>query len=113
MELKELQNEILEFRNKRNWKQFHTIKDLLLGLNIEVAELQELFLWKNPREIGKVKKTRIEEEVSDIFILLTYICSHYDVDLISATRSKLKLNSEKYPIDKSYNSNKKYTEYSK
>ncbi|MFK7031903.1 nucleoside triphosphate pyrophosphohydrolase family protein [Flavobacterium oreochromis] len=44
--INELKALILEFRQKRDWKQFHKIKDLLLGLDIEVAELNELFLWK-------------------------------------------------------------------
>jgi len=47
MQYKEIEQKVIDFRNERNWKQFHRVKDLLLGLNIEVAELQELFLWKN------------------------------------------------------------------
>ena len=110
MRIEELQKEIINFRDNRNWEQFHKIKDLLLGLNIEVSELSELFLWKSNKEIEDINKDRIEEEVSDIFIFLTYICNHFDIDLSGAVKNKIDLNNRKYPIDKSYNSNKKYTE---
>jgi len=101
---------IIDFRDQRNWKQFHTIKDLLLGLNIEVSELQELFLWKNEEEIQSIDKEIIQDELADIFIFLTYIAGHFDVDLLSAVESKIDKNGKKYPVDKSYGSNKKYTE---
>jgi len=101
---------IIDFRDQRNWKQFHTIKDLLLGLNIEVSELQELFLWKNEEEIQSIDKETIQDELADIFIFLTYIANHFETDLLSAVESKIDKNGKKYPVDKSYGSNKKYTE---
>jgi len=101
---------IINFRDQRNWKQFHTIKDLLLGLNIEVSELQELVLWKNEKEIQSIDKEIIQDELADIFIFLTYIAEHFDIDLLSAVESKIDKNGKKYPVDKSYGSNKKYTE---
>lgn len=101
---------IIDFRDQRNWKQFHTIKDLLLGLNIEVSELQELVLWKNEKEIDSIGKENIEDELADIFIYLTYIATHFNIDLLSAVDAKIGKNGKKYPVDKSYGSNKKYTE---
>jgi NTP pyrophosphatase (non-canonical NTP hydrolase) len=101
---------IIGFRDQRNWKQFHTIKDLLLGLNIEVSELQELVLWKNEKEIQSIEKEIIQDELADIFIFLTYIADHFDIDLLAAVESKIDKNGTKYPVDKSYGSNKKYTE---
>lgn len=106
--LYEIQREIIEFRDKRNWKKFHNLKDLLLGLNIECSELQELFLWKNKKEIKSVDKNQIQEELADIFIFLSYLCDYFDIDILEATENKIKLNEKKYPVGKSYNSNKKY-----
>ena len=63
MKLENLQNEIIKFRNERNWKQFHKIKDLILGLNIEASELAELFLWKNDEEINAIEQGKIEEAI--------------------------------------------------
>ena len=109
-ELDNLRERILKFREDRDWKQFHKIKDLLIGLNIEVSELQELFLWKSEEEIEKVNKSNIENEIADIYIFLTYLCDHFDIDFIEAVLRKINLNNEKYPVEKSKGSNKKYDE---
>jgi NTP pyrophosphatase (non-canonical NTP hydrolase) len=107
-EIDDLQKAVIQFREKRDWKQFHKIKDLLLGLNIEVSELQELFLWKKEAEIKEIKKERIEDEIADIFIFLSYICDEYEIDLEKVVREKIQKNGRKYPVEKSKGSNKKY-----
>ncbi|HTL81560.1 MAG TPA: nucleotide pyrophosphohydrolase [Bacteroidia bacterium] len=106
--MKDLHHQIISFRDERNWKQFHTLKDLLLGLNIECGELNELFLWKSEEEIAKVPKEKVEHELADIFIFVNYISHHFDIDLEKAVTEKLKINAKKYPVDKSFGSNKKY-----
>ena len=108
--LEKLRDSILKFREDRNWKQFHRTKDLLIGLNVEVSELQELFLWKSDREIDEIHKSDIENEIADIFIFLTYLCDAFDIDLREAVLKKIDLNNEKYPVEKSKGSNKKYNE---
>lgn len=110
MDIKELQTQIIKFRDERNWKQFHTLKDLLLGLNIECAELSELFLWKSETEIKEVENSKIENEIADIYIFLNYLSTYFNIDIEKAVTDKIKINSEKYPIDKSFGSNKKYDE---
>jgi NTP pyrophosphatase (non-canonical NTP hydrolase) len=108
--LSEIQDLIIKFREDRDWQQFHKIKDLLIGLNIEVSELQELFLWKSELEIENINKDKIENEIADIFIFLTYITKEFDIDLLNAVKRKINLNNQKYPVEKSKGSNKKYTE---
>lgn len=111
--MNDIQMKIIEFREKRNWEQFHSTKDLCLGLNIEVAELQTLFLWKSDQEIKdiiQVKKEQIEDELADIFIFLTYLANDMKIDIVDAVEKKIKKNEQKYPIDKSFGSNKKYSE---
>lgn len=110
MNLSDLEKEILAFRDARNWKQFHTLKDLLLGLNIEVAELSELFLWKNESEVAAVDKQEVADELADIFVFLNYLAEHFEIDLTQAVVQKLHKNNLKYPVEKSYNSNKKYNQ---
>jgi NTP pyrophosphatase (non-canonical NTP hydrolase) len=107
-DLKDLTEMIIQFREDRDWKQFHKIKDLLLGLNIEVGELQELFLWKSDEEIHQIEHAQIENEIADIFIFLTYICDEFEIDLKTAIENKVKLNNMNYPVVKSKGSNKKY-----
>jgi len=110
MEIKELNKQIIKFRNDRNWKQFHTLKDLLLGLQIECSELSELFLWKTEQEIIDVSQEKIKNELADIFIFLSYLANNFDIDLEKAVLDKIQINNKKYPIEKSYGINKKYNE---
>ena len=110
MNISELEKEIIAFRDARNWRQFHTVKDLLMGLNIEVSELSELFLWKNELEMAAVDKQDIADELADIFVFLNYLAQHFEIDLTQAVVQKLHKNNLKYPLEKSYNSNKKYNQ---
>ena len=110
MDLKEIEQKVIDFRNDRNWEQFHQIKDLLLGLNIEVSELQELFLWKSKEQQLEIDHAKIRDEIADIGIYLLYICRHFNIDLFEAIDQKVAKNSIKYPVEKSKNSNKKYNE---
>jgi len=110
MEIKDLSNQIIEFREQRNWEQFHKIKDLVLGLDIEVSELMELFLWKSDDEIGEIPKEPIKHELADIFIYLTYIAEKFEINLEEAVLEKIVLNGKKYPVSKSFGSHKKYNE---
>jgi NTP pyrophosphatase (non-canonical NTP hydrolase) len=109
-ELDDIKKLILDFRNNRDWKQFHKTKDLLIGLGVEVSELNELFLWKSENEIKTISNEKIEDEIADIFIFLTYICDEFNIDLKNAVVKKLNKNELKYPLDKSKGSNKKYNE---
>ena len=104
---------IIQFRNERDWGQFHTIKDLCLGLGIEVAELQEIFLWKNNQELSDIvvnKHDAIGEEIADIFIFLAYISNDLGIDLNEVINRKIVKNNEKYPIERAKGSSKKYNE---
>lgn len=108
MDFREIEKRIIEFRNERNWSQFHQIKDLLLAINIEVSELQELYLWKNAEQQTEIDLEKIEDELADIAIYLIYLCKHHNIDLLEAVSNKLVKNGSKYPVGKSYNSMKKY-----
>ena len=109
----ELTEEVIAFRDARNWKQFHTLNHLAAGLSIEAAELQELFLWKTSEEAqafvqSAEGKERLGEELADILIYLLYIAREAGIDLPNALQDKLVKNGQKYPVDKSYNSARKY-----
>ena len=104
---------ILKFRNDRDWGKFHTIKDLCIGLNIEVSELQEIFLWKDNEELKKTinnRKESIEDELADIFIFLAYLSNDLNIDLNEVINRKIDKNGNKYPVSESRGSNKKYNE---
>ena len=104
---KDLQDILLKFRNDRNWEQFHNPKDLALALSIEVAELNELFLWKKPEEADVEK---IKDELADVFAYAILLAEKYDLDISEIVKNKVAKNAEKYPIDKAKGTSKKYTE---
>ena len=110
----DLLEKILNFRDERDWAQFHNPKDLAAGLAIEAAELQEVLLWKKPEELAEtiaLKKNELAAELADITWFLLLLSHELDIDLVDAVKSKLLHNAEKYPADIVYGSSKKYDEY--
>lgn len=107
MEIKKIMNELIKFRNERDWEQFHNPKDLALAINVEAGELLELFLWKNPEEANK---ERVKEELADILAFAFLLADKYGFDIKQIVLDKIKLNSEKYPVDKAKGTAKKYNE---
>lgn len=113
--IQELKQEVIAFRDERDWQQFHDPKNLAMGMSIECAELQELFLWKNGEEIGQMLesragKERVSQELADVFVFLLYLADACQVDLAEAVARKMEVNERKYPVAKSYGRHKKYTE---
>lgn len=105
-EIKEIVDKILEFRDSHDWEKFHNIKDLLLGINIEVSELQSLFLWAENE--NEVNKEDVKNEVADIFIYLIYICDKFDINLHESVINKLKIHKNHYPVNISKGKTTKY-----
>lgn len=101
----EILQALLEFRNERDWEQFHNPKDLALAINVEAGELLELFLWKNSDDANK---DRIKEELADVFAYAFLLAEKYNFDVKDIVLEKIKKNGEKYPIDKSKGNAKKY-----
>lgn len=105
--LNELRLQVDRFIEERDWSQFHDLKDLVISLNLEATEVLELFQWKSS---DLVKKEELSHELADVLYWLLAISSKCDIDLQKAFENKMSLNAEKYPIDKSKGSSKKYTE---
>jgi len=106
-ETDEIIEKLIKFRNERDWEQFHNPKDLALAINIEAGELLELFLWKNAEDANKEK---VKEELADIFSFAFLLADKYGFDVKQIILDKIKVNSEKYPINKSKGTAKKYDE---
>lgn len=106
-DIEELKMAIVKFTQERDWDQFHNGKDLALALSIETAELNEAFLWKDPKD---VKIEKVKEELADIFNYAILIADKYDLDIKRIVLEKLRMNEEKYPVSKAYGNAKKYTE---
>ena len=113
--LDDLSKRIRQFCENRDWDQFHTPKDLAIGLVTESSELLDIFRFvddKSCNEFFKDAKKRedIEDEVADIFFFLLRFCQMNHLDLVSSLNRKIQKNEKKYPIEKSRGSNKKYSE---
>jgi NTP pyrophosphatase (non-canonical NTP hydrolase) len=109
-EIEEITNELIEFRNERNWAQFHDSKNLAVALSIEAAELNELFLWKDLAESEQVNREKIKEELADIFAYAFLMAEKHRLDVKQIVLDKIKRNGEKYPVDKAKGIAKKYNE---
>ena len=101
---------LVEFRDARDWSQFHDPKNLALALSIEAAELNELYLWKGPDEVDQVDQARIREELADVFAYALLLADRYGLDPEEIVLEKVKLNGGKYPVEKSRGLATKYTE---
>ncbi len=108
--IEEITQELIKFRDQRNWAQFHDSKNLALALMIEAAELNELFLWKKEEQSEQVDKEKLKEELADVFSYAFLLAEKHNLDVKEIVLEKIKKNEEKYPVDKSYGSSKKYTE---
>lgn len=98
--MKQLQTEIKEFIEQRDWQRFHSPKNLAMALSVETAELVEIFQWLTPsqsRNVSSDTLVHIEEEIGDIIIYLTTLAAAFDLDPVSAAHKKLIKNVEKYP----------------
>ena len=107
--------ELQKFAAERDWDQFHTPKNLATSISVESAELLELFQWtrgqKDWNEIEEVEiKEKIENEVADILLYLIRFSDLAKIDLEKVALRKITLNAQKYPIEKSKGSDKKYNE---
>lgn len=102
--------EVLKFRDDRDWKQFHNPKDLSISISLEAAELLEVFQWSAEDVACEHKIDKIKEELADVInycILMADICG---LDLDEIVHEKVKRNNEKYPVEKAFGRKEKYTE---
>ncbi len=101
---------VIQFRDDREWRQFHTPKDLAISLSLEAAELQEIFQWSGTDLECRDKLGRIREELADVLsycVLMADVCG---LDLDEILNAKVDQNAAKYPVEKARGSAAKYTE---
>ena len=101
---------VIQFRDDRDWRQFHTPKDLAISMSLEAAELLELFQWSGADLECAEKREKLREELADVLsycILMADVCG---LDLDEIMNEKIAKNEAKYPVEKSKGSAAKYTE---
>ena len=102
---------VLQFRDARDWRQFHTPKDLAISMSLEAAELLEVFQWSGS-DVGcdETKLVKVRDELADVLsycILMADVCG---LDLDEIMNAKVSKNEAKYPVDKARGNAAKYTE---
>lgn len=106
-----LREAIDAFVAERDWAQFHTPKNLAMGIAIEAAELMEHFLWSSGAESAAPdarRKALIAQELGDVLIYLVRLSQVLEIDLVAAAIDKLAINREKYPVEKAKGRATKY-----
>ena len=107
----DLTKRIIDFRDARDWKQFHNPKDLALSLVLEAAEVMEHFQWKNKEEMEKyieTNKSDIGEEMADVLYWILLMGHDLKIDVLDALEKKIKKNEDKYPVEKAKGKHTKY-----
>lgn len=109
-DIQEITNALIEFRDQRDWAQFHDSKNLAIAIGIEAAELNELFLWKSSEESEMLDPNKIKEELADILAYCLLLANKHQFDVKEMVLAKILKNGLKYPVEKSKGLAKKYDE---
>ena len=96
--MKEIIQEIQQFRAERGWDGNHDARNLAISISLEASELLEHFQWRTPEEAIAHDKQAIVDEMADVFIYLLQFSDVIGEDLIAAAHEKMKKNAIKYPI---------------
>ena len=104
MDIEDLQQQIRDFAQERDWEQFHTIRNVLLALIGEVGELAESVQWAGeitPETLASDDELRtgLEHEIADVLIYVLRLADVAGIRLSDAVTAKMRLNAEKYPAD--------------
>ncbi len=113
-QLIELTELVCAFRDERDWAQFHSLRNLLISLSLEAAELLELTQWRSDAEVESLpaeaaSREALGDECADVLLYLLLIADRAGIDLADAARRKLIKNADKYPVETSRGSREKYT----
>jgi len=104
---------VLDFRTARDWKQFHTPKELAISLVVESAELLEIFQWKQGGELDEAvarRRTEISDELADCLHSILLLAHDLKIDLSDALVEKMRKMEQKYPVAKARGKPRKYNE---
>lgn len=107
----DINERIKQFCKERDWQQFHDPKNLAISLQLEAAEVLELFQWTKDNQAKPERSEKISDELADVFYWLIMLANYYDIDLNEALNQKMDQNEIKYPIEKAKGSSAKYSEF--
>jgi len=106
---------IREFAQARAWERYHTPKNLVMALSVEMAELLEPFQWltaEQSQDLSPMQHEAVRQEIADVLIYLTRLADLLEIDLLQAASDKLAINTRKYPVEKAHGNALKYSNFS-
>ena len=103
--IKQLKDAVARFEQERDWRKFHSPKNLAMGIAIETGELLEHFQWISGAESFEVagdaeQMEQVRQEIADVFCYLLNLALVMGVDLSDAFWEKMEINGAKYPVEK-------------
>ena len=102
MNIKNIQKQLSDFADERNWNQFHNPKNLAMAMSVEASELVEIFQWLTPEQAEAImissESEHVKEEVADVMIYLIRLADKLDINLEDAIADKIVKNAKKYPV---------------
>ena len=101
MNLEHLTERLHRIRDTNDWKQFHSPKNLAMAASVEMAELVEIFQWLEPaeaRQLSTEQREHAGQEVADILMYLTLLCSELGIDMDQALQAKLADNERRFAV---------------
>jgi dCTP diphosphatase len=112
-DLEALRDQIRDFAAARDWDQFHSPRNLAAALSVEAAELLEVFQWLNDAQSQRLSEealSRAKLEMADVLLYLIRLADKLGVDLMQASKEKIQLNEQKYPVEKARGNARKYSD---
>lgn len=103
IDVDELQQRLREFADARDWEKYHSPKNLVMAMSVEMAELMEHFQWMTEQQsliLDTKTREKVALEMADVLIYLVRMADRCGVDLDLAVEKKLVLNGQKYPVVK-------------
>ena len=113
MDINQITSAITKFRDDRDWKQFHTPKDVALSPVLEASEVLELMQWKNGQALDDSlaeKREALGDELADVLYYTLLLAHDQGIDIEAAFTRKMERNAAKYPVELAKGSSAKYTE---
>lgn len=111
--LEQLRDAVQRFTREREWQPFHTPKNLAMALCAEAGELLAQFQWLTPeqsRALSERQREDVSAEMADVLLYLVCLADSLRIDLLQAAAGKMRVNAERYPVDKARGNSRKYTE---
>ncbi len=99
-----LRKVVEQFVDQRDWRHFHTPKNLAMSLAIEAAEVMEHFQWLTPEQSCEVanrpeRLAAVADELADVFCYALAMANELGLDVSKAILAKMAKNEQKYPAE--------------